>query len=227
MTAINIVLLKDAAHIFSDGASSDRDGVIRGISSKVFAFPNIKAVIGVRGSSGALTVFAHTMAFKAASFDDLRADAVTTFRDAIFSHDKIFAQSPDGTKIQVMVAGFSDHSGTSEYFSVSNFDDPDGSVDSFVNDPPKIVYAPTGPEFEADLTRIKESHLKIRSWSDFRLREFGIETMEVQRRIVKGRARRDGCVGGFIQLTSVDRENITSSIIHRWHEDKIGSNFFS
>jgi hypothetical protein len=79
MTAINIVCLADAIHMFADGASTDANGKIAGIAPKVFALPHIKSVIGVRGSSAAATIFAHAVGFHSRSFDQLKLQIVEVF----------------------------------------------------------------------------------------------------------------------------------------------------
>jgi hypothetical protein len=74
MSAINIVVGKDRAYVITDGGAYDAAGIIRAFPIKVVPLPSLPAVVAMRGSTAlALPVFAHFLAHRFQSFDDLVA----------------------------------------------------------------------------------------------------------------------------------------------------------
>jgi hypothetical protein len=221
MTAINIVCLGNAVHMISDGASTNADGRIAGIAPKVFALPHIKSVIGVRGSSAAATIFAHTAGFCSNSFDELKLQIVNVFKQGLEHHRDLFERSPGKHEIELHIAGFSAALGPAAYV-ISNFDRGDSVAFAITEIPsPGLSFAPSGTEYEA-----LDAYCEAYKAKFFDLERFSVVVMCEQRRVVMSRPpQAAGAVGGFIQLTSVSEEEIATRIVHRWH-DKVGDNLF-
>ena len=211
MSACNIILHSDAVHVMTDGACflPSRPLEPFAFAAKAWVMPHLNAVAVNTGPSAFSPLVAQILSF-ASSFDGILDASWDGLRAA-------FDQFPDLPDFSVMVAGFSESNGPSAFRVASGrkcSQHRDGSVTWF--EPwsavslPKLSFVPGGADLSAEVAARIEG---AKSADDFDPITDGVWLIERQR------ASRLAGVGGFVQLTSVTRDGITSRVIHRWPED--------
>ena len=232
MTAINIVIKSDSIVIMTDGVWYDSKGVVASIAPKVHLLPHIGAVVGVRGGGSQLAnnfiEFIHKGKTAPSNFDELvvlAGMAIKHIHSMMVAHGLFFDDSPD---MDFVLCGWSLSKRTFESYVIptahrDGFDE--AGVKPFIaNRLPEIAIVPVPGAAEysaAGWTEPEDTH-------SFDPMVHGIQLMEAQRLVVgpmdngagKTGAMGSG-VGGFLQLTTITRDEIASRIIHRW-PDKIG-----
>jgi hypothetical protein len=220
MTALNTVQHADAMHVLTDGARYDIDGRFVGFSPKVWSLPHINAVVSSRGPRIFLPAIVEMLGCVGTSFDDLKEKIVPFLRkswDTLLDHADFHDFGPDA---DVVVAGLSETRGPEAYLITSH--ENYGRPSWLITDMEGLSIAPGNEEIHAEVLKLFPPGTQASEIDPVR---DGIRLMEIQRNAivpVAGAAGRElRTVGGFIQLTSVTADGISSRIIHRWN-DRVG-----
>lgn len=112
MSAINTIVRSDSVVLISDTVGYDKDGQLLGFSSKVYPIAHLNAAIGTRGLGIAGPIFAHLLAFRATSFDDLKSNASAWAKEIYERHADLLRKTPD---LDIVIGGFSDTQGPCAY----------------------------------------------------------------------------------------------------------------
>ncbi len=217
MSAVNILVQRDAVHILSDGAVYDDHAVFKHAAPKVVALPNLNCAIALRGPAIAPPLVANIFSGGASNYDDLKHRIFDLLKEAIGAVQHV-TRSAFGSNAQLFVAGWSE--GRPDAYSVLTR--PTDGLPAWTPIPiPEHIFSPfeTNGPVHADFWEI----FGERPVRDLDPRTDGIRIIEAQRRH-KSRlpdGRRAYIVGGFAQLTSVRSEAITTEVLRRW-PDKAG-----
>jgi hypothetical protein len=217
MSAFSVIHTAASVLVLSDGAMVDETtGVLIGTAGKVFPLPKQNAVMVQRGS-GLASFLYNKVSMMGNTFDELEmriGDGLYGFLGDAIAKDK--AVGAAWTEFDILIAGISEKSRGPRSFIVMSFDHP-------LHDQIK-AWQPfdTGPT--PWLTPGTDEMLAMIDPTIFDPERDGIRIMEAQRQILQPQGPKGGLryiTGGFAQLTTVTKEQITTKIIHRW-PDKIG-----
>ncbi|MGR4929051.1 hypothetical protein ACIPUD_19980 [Bradyrhizobium sp. CAR08] len=216
MSAANIIVASDGAHLISDSLVWDTaDQTVTAICNKVIMLPQLKAAATIRAE--------HFMVFQAVSlalstmiardFDEFRAK----IRDTLMELDERLAELGHRSPFEVSVIGISESNGPTG-FRITTLSAPITSEQ--IVQPWQIVEMPRGfnpcpCNSEAEEREIRQA-LTVAPAS---LDGHAVAALTAQREIARRdfEAGRQPCfIGGFAQLTTVTRDAVTSRIIHRW-----------
>jgi len=208
MSAINVLIQTDRAHLYTDAAIYQPDGELVGIGPKVRMMPHINAAMAMRGAFLGLAPIAEELS-AAPSFDALRAGIIDCLKKCAASYAHLLDQCSAGPDFEVVIAGISETTGPSAYLvaSHSRYGDPWSIVDLS-----GLSLTPASDVVHQSVFAIADG----RDADQLDPVADGLAIMEVQR------AERSGAyVGGFAQLTTIDADGVHSRIIHRW-PDRLG-----
>lgn len=235
MSAIAVALGTDGIIIASDGVCYTYEtGHVSGFVSKIILLPEYDCFIGSTGAGAFMTALRWELEQQVTCFDDLVeafGDLCEIVHRKLFTN--IFGRWEDGplTEVSCVIGGWSDARQAYEAYRVVSYDKP--SVD--LSDGRSIRLEP-----------FKPTPLPGALWCSYMpdtMEEFGLapplqneETINVAARLICAcRADsgfvvdKDGqgddrfhMVGGFLQLTVLQRGHVQSWIAHRWQEDQIG-----
>lgn len=217
MSALNIHLADDAAHVFTDGALYYRgtEGAVAAFGNKVWPLPQFDAVIGATGASWPIfmianQITAHGALGTATDFAELRDTFPKLIRDSIALSQSM--NMPDWGHYVAALIGWNREEGRAEAYRISRFDrdeagafemeavsDIRSPADAFVRDTPFRA-----ADAAASGLAIMEKQRNLRTWS-----------------ADEPDAGPISCVGGFCQHTIVSADGITTRAIHHW-PDEIG-----
>jgi hypothetical protein len=213
MTAINIVIKSDAIHVLTDGGAYDVDGILLEQFQKAVALTHLNAVIAVRGPRQ-IGLVLRGLLESSLSFDHLktsiseRLEAACT--PALPQWERSFGAF--GTKFDLFVCGFSETQGAN------------GCVVSSYN----RDGVPPWQSVELGALTItpgtQEIYSALPTPDLFDPKVDGIRLLEMQRAEpvkVPWSSKPQHIVGGFVQLTTIEKNRISSEVIHRW-QDAIG-----
>lgn len=232
MTAINIIHQTDRIHIMSDAVWYAPDGVVKRLAPKVHLLPHVVSVIASRGGGSQLANMFVEFICKGetpvSDFDELvvvGGMAVEKIHSMMASNGLFFDDSPD---MDLIFCGWSPQKRAFESYVIptahrDGFDE--AGVKPFVpNRLPEIAIVPVPGAAEFTAAGWTEPE----SADSFDPMTHGVRLMEAQRLVVgpmDNGAGKNGVmghgVGGFLQLTTITRDEIASRVIHRW-PDKIG-----
>jgi hypothetical protein len=211
MTAINVLRLPAAIHIVSDGlAVSAEHGTT--LTTKTFAMPHLNAAIAARGS-GLLPALMAAGLSAASSYADLRRNAASAARNLFASYSPLLAKSDAGLSCEIIVAGWPNDG--PDAFALSSADLAVGDAWAVVPID-EMMLAPSTPEI-MELVQASFGGLPAHQIAAV---DFAVGSMEIQRRLCP-----EAKVGGFVQLTTINRAMITTRIVHRW-PDRLGKETF-
>lgn len=219
MSLLNVIRQWDRAHIITDGAVFDENTRIVAFMPKVHCLPQLNAAVGFRGDamiSQHLASMFQMASGKYKTFEGLRRSIVKDTRDLLNALIKNAHVAPnhDALEMEIAVAGWSEWSGAETfYFHTGN--SPEG--------PWKII---TGHDLRCSPSTPKIAdqifeHLNV---SRPLMPEAIISAAEIQRWHMEPMGPKQlltSWVGGFLQVTTVTRDEITTKVIHRW-PDQIG-----
>lgn len=209
MTAINIIKKPDEIIVITDGAMTSELGTVQLISSKVTLLPIAPAMIAVRGP----WPLAHLLGMRATcdgwSFDEL-ARNISPLAKQIVKEAPHFADS------EITIAGYSevgqclvtyllpcDHRYLAHGmhpFSMHERHD-------------EIISGPT-PSAEG----MRLAGFVCPQARDFDPDTHGVALVAAQRLTPEWSRG----IGGFVQVSTVTKDTVSSRIVHRWAEDEIG-----
>lgn len=229
MTAVNIIQTHEAIHFFSDGAMLDQDGTICGnIYQKVFAFPLIRAAVGVSGPGllyGAMPAIGH----RSRSLDELLSDVGFVLPHLIADMNR---DGLGGHAFSIYIGGFSE-SGERQLWIFDCTSIEGGRFTRVRCDHDCWHYS---PEFSATSIRRSIGEVDAQAFERGFVERLdvadpvahGLLAMEAQRRMPIEHAQvNDGkqinIVGGLAHLTSVKFDAIETRVLKRWPEDVCGA----
>ncbi|WAJ31152.1 hypothetical protein [Antarcticirhabdus aurantiaca] len=207
MTALNAIRYDDAAVILTDGASYDRQGIVRRIGPKCQTIKGPNIVLAVSGASAGHKALARLLARDFEDIDHISAEGGAWFQDwhAVYAD---FLEEQGGREILVAMAGWStDQDRARLVMFASELEQPFGE--------PATIRMPLMGEAPIDRSR-------------FDVMRDGVALVERQR-LYRGEAESDAdrasgnlVVGGHVMLTLVRRTGITHQILKTWPEDRVG-----
>jgi len=215
VTALNIVLQNDAAHILTDGAGIDAAGRLGCAAHKVVPLPHLGAAVAVNGTRMFLGLVVEAISAGAVSADDLHARIVEILQSAIIPAEPAFTKQfgPHVFAGTVAVAAFSQSKGPHGYLVSTHAGDP--NLPSWQRiDVPGMFYSPSNARLNADFSDLNATLDDAR----------GAELVRRQREIIAPSLGgwKTPIVGGFAQITSVFAGGrIETRILARW-PDVIG-----
>jgi hypothetical protein len=218
MSALNVFLTPDAAHMFTDAAIYEPKNIkIAAFASKVTLLPQFNAAISATGRYSNLMLLSGFIAeLEFDNFDHLASDFAQLVKRAVAKTNEII---PNGAEMwgeyTFGLAGWSPKQNAPAFFSVKN------SVANGAAVPATKYYSPSAVFEGVDdsITRFK--------FDPERPGESGLEIMGAQRLkkfpILGGdKYSTYHAIGGFCQHTIVSRDGISVKVLERW-PDKIGS----
>lgn len=197
MTAINVFLRPDGAHVMTDGASvSTECGRLKAIMRKAIAIPHLSAIVALRGPSLLVGTLALQIEHSRHSFDD----AVEHFADDVRS--MVDGRAGCGAHdVEAILVGW--HAGAMEPSAYVVFTQGSDELPAYVALGLRGLVSPGVDGFEGS------------DMAGFDFRRRGVEMMAAQRRAHPGH------IGGVCQLTSVYRDRAETRTLARW-PDVIG-----
>ena len=230
MTAINSIVLRDRLHVFSDGAHYDRHGVIKAITSKISQIPSYPGIVAVRGATYSAPLLAHDFGLHAPNFDRLLEEVETLFP---FLMEKYADQFGGNTSGQLFLGGWSETRRKMELYFLSNDDlhlssvegeDTEGAFRPDVGELQNLATGNILPGLmEGDVERGFDPY-PAPDQVEANIEYIARTILELQRQRKHGAiedSEAEHIVGGFVQLTTVSRDGISTRILHRW-PDTIG-----
>ena len=196
MSAVNIFKAQRALHILSDGAACGPDGVLRCLRSRVAPLPHLGCALALRGPPSFLDVVSWFAAMAPAqSFEDLAG----LFEDVVGQAVRT-ASGPDATDVEVFLAGLAGD-GSPHILAVRGRLSGGGSTLHHLG---RCIAPSDAGEFGR---RLREAvDLDAPNFNPVR---DGVRLVERQREF-------EGGIGGFVQLTTIMQEGISTRILHRW-----------
>jgi hypothetical protein len=214
VTAINIMVQRDAVHILSDGASYDAEQRFVSAGPKVFALPHINAAIGTRGPAVALPLLAHFVGHESTSYDELKANITKVLQNVYTLTSHILTKCVFGGRFEVVIGGISETTGPDAYMIAC---DADGVV-SPITEIPELGFMPSSIQELHDFVTF--TAMQQHAGSKVHPADFLLQAMEIQRSARFGEY--DTChIGAFAQITSIRADGIETKILRRW-SDTIG-----
>lgn len=216
MTAVNVIRQRDAVHFLTDGAAVGPDGNVAFTAPKVFALPQLRCAVAVRGTSMGLTLLSNLLSM-AGSFAELRRRSGEFIAEGVDALDKLGLAGQQGHGAQVFVGGFPSSTGGAEVFVVST-----ATVGGYPGGTPIPIQGVCITPGEA-VTQVggEAAFFGGRHVDDLDPINDGLALLEAQRRTPVEGGRY--LVGGFGQLTTVRRSGeITTRILCSW-PDRIGA----
>ena len=220
MTAINIIVSGDVAHVLSDGAFCSSDGIVRQIAPKVSLLPHIPAVVGILGNSVMLQGVTSEIQITCPNFEAIVQKLEPTAR---VMHDRTagyVSSAGLATHFEIMVVGWSEVRQSFEIYTLHNRENEEGAWVVRQSDDPGGRITPAPP-----IELLNAQGWDLQDFSQFDPEVHGILLLSAQR-TMKNVQTTDGVprrfVGGFAQLTTLERDRITSRILKRWN-DTVGA----
>jgi lambda family phage tail tape measure protein len=225
MTCIALVIdRKNCIYIASDGIGYDDDGIAVAIHPKVLTLPHLSAAIASTGCGHFTEAFYSRFGWKLESFDDLVEHAAEWSK---IIYGEYVAHYGVEDSLCFIMAGWSDARERFEAHSVSSYEGSEKAA-PWTLSPLPYIWSSVGLGANGDLA----SRFGLR-WPELDspgpVNGFGMTT----RLVCAARARsgplpddihdsaRAFAVGGFLQLTVVERDHVSTAILHRW-PDEIG-----
>jgi hypothetical protein len=221
MSALNVFLTADAAHVFTDAAVYEPKNLkVGAFANKVTILPQYNAVIGSTGRFVNITLLGIAFAeLQYENFDHLADDFASVVKRAVARTNQIDPNNPDmwGDEFTFGLAGWSPAQNAPAFFVVSAVGN--GQELAAV---PATKYCSPSAAFEGDtsITGIK--------FDPERPGESGLEILKAQRLTKFSPLGNVGvkystyyAIGGFCQHTIVSRDGISVKVLERW-PDQIG-----
>lgn len=216
MSLLNIIRSEDRVTVMTDGAILDEQALVAGFMQKVAILTPLHAVVAFRGDAmiaAAISNMIQMSAMQYATFDGMKRSIVSDVRllfAALFNGPLASANAAD-LHMEVAVAGWSEAEGPAAYFFHTNDASPVGAWNIQSDD--TVRASPSdSQEIASRLSCLPLTHQVM------------IEAAERQREIIEDHGPQGiptSYVGGFLQVTTVTRDEIATKIIHRW-PDQIG-----
>jgi len=230
MSAINVIRQRQAVHIISDGAFCDSTGIVCDIGPNAFALSHLPAALAIRGSSHLMPFLVHRLSRECRSFDDVLSKIARTALEVHSSFPMAIGNLGYGSiepDFDLVAVGWSKVRGAPASYLVSSQDRVVAKgITASAWQPlelPEVLIAPP----------IAEKQIAATGWSvpysaeSFRPELDGVALLKAQRLSLRELDPRSGMrgqvhvVGGFIQITSVSSQGVSSNVTH-WWPDEVG-----
>lgn len=220
MSAANLIVASDGAHLVSDGLVwNTANQTITAICNKAILLPQFRAAATIRAEQfvvfQAVSLALSTIA--ASDFDEFKQAVGPTLRELNDRMSAMGAASP----FEVSVAGISEQRGPSGFRMTTLQARGDHLEPWRVIDFPR-GFNPCPCNTEADEREIRAAIEKAPATLD----GHAVAALTAQREIARRdfEAGRQPCwVGGFAQITTISAETIATRIIHFWADDVVGA----
>lgn len=217
MSLLNIVRGEDCVAVITDGVILNENALIAGFMQKAAILAPLNAVVAFRGEAMVAAAIANMISVSAtqyATFDGMKKSVIADVKllFAALFRGPLANVDPADIHMEVAVAGWSETDGPSAYYFHTNDSSPVDAWNIQSNDVVRVS--------PADSTDIA-FHLACKPLTDRAI----IEAAERQRRVMEIHGPqniRTPYVGGFLQVTTVHEDRISTRVIHRWDEDRIG-----
>jgi hypothetical protein len=220
MTALNVIVRPQQVYILTDGAGVQPDGVLSGFVVKAHPLAHLNAAMAFRGNT-VLTAGLLGVVSSCESFDALVAGVGAKLRAGLGTRmDGVPAAERHLLEFELVVAGWSEARQAMECHYLTNADPYGTGIALWQMHPrPHGMISPAGDELEE---RFAAAGVNPDRMVD--PVEDGLPLMREQRAYKAPLA--PGAppihhIGGFCQLTTVRRHDVTVRILERW-PDRIG-----
>ena len=227
MTAINVIRQANSVHILSDGLYCNSDGIICEIGPNAFALPHLPAAVAIRGPTHFMPFLVHRLNRECGSFDDLLARIVSIALEVHISVPMTLGSGPVTPEFDLVAVGWSSQRSRPESFLITNQEF--GDLDEKRKGAWKLIELPDvliAPVVGVQQTRFLRWKIPD-SAESFKPETDGVKLLMAQR-LSKGLHQRYKdpkrdfeSVGGFVHLTTVSANAVSSAVLHRW-PDKPG-----
>jgi len=231
MAAINVIRQAKVVHILSDGAFCDAGGIVCELGPITFVLPHLRAAIAIRGPGHIMPFLLHRLSRECRSFEDVLRRIVPVALDVHSSFPMTLGTMEHGgvePDFDLVVAGWSTVRNEPTSYLVRGHDGrtlrPAGAREAWqLIELPDITITPP----------VDDEQIKAVGWNvpqsaeAFQPTLDGVKLLQAQRRSRKfldplqPKQRQGYTVGGFVQLTSVSLNDVSSGILHRW-PDEVG-----
>jgi hypothetical protein len=217
MTALNLIVQRDAAHLITDGAFYSDDGVPLFFASKAWSYGHVKAAFGISGRVDALFAQDLVNASPIASQAELKRFMADFARLVTARNDELHPESAGQPANGLRLAGvaWNEEKGWPEGWAIGTYGHGVGSAKDGV-----LYVGGAGwvqPQFPGEAAFLDR-------WADLDPVEDGRAILTAQRSWAHGPDRPAGpalSVGGFGELISVSKDGVTVSRIIDW-PDRVG-----
>ncbi len=203
MTAVNVILRPAAAFVVTDGERRHGGQVVQP-APKVLPLPHLNAALATRGDSLMLTTMYGIITGRRATFEDAAANLGQDLADAVAGLSKAL---PLIAGCDVVLAGWPETRRGPECWMAS--DHGRYGIEAFK---PASLEGLTMPDDGSLAGRLGAFRPLDRS-GPFEPETNATAIIDAQRQM------RGSGVGGFVQLTTILRDSITTKVLHRWAED--------
>jgi hypothetical protein len=168
MTAINVVISSDAAHMISDGVAIDSIGRSVHPMQKVTPIAHLNAAVGVRGTRAAASAIVDAIQSGAVSYDHLHKHVADILRATIEPARAVWESKfgPHVLACDVIVAGWSETRGPHAYVVATSDANVAHGLPAFV--PVEIagmIFMPSDTRLTVDFARLQLELATLRPWS--------------------------------------------------------------
>lgn len=213
MTAINIIVQKDAVHVLTDTMAYDGFGLPLGTMTKVFPLQHIDAVVALRGPVTAGVLLSTAIGVMGEGFDQVLDRIEERLPIAFAGMQGLMHLCELGTNFDLLFAGISESRGPVA-FAICNHGIhklPKWTLVSVDN----LAVAPASPEI---IDRVLNEIVKGRDAHDLDPATDGLQILELQRRTAADLHNGVSavCVGGAAVVTTVTPGAIATRTLRRW-----------
>ena len=229
MSVAAAALTPDAAYLVTDGAYCDPvSGVLRCVSPKTLILPNISAAVTITGDSR-LPLFLAAAIYEGgdADFDELKENLGERLR-LMFdgSHRELMDQAGVCRDGEILVAGWSPKKNAAASFLFTTGGNyglapwVPADSDSYGDQ----IALPADEDLVENMMQPWQGRINAgnaQRWATELLEWQRKKSWPVWRNGVESEIEWIG-IGGFVQLTTITPNAITTRVVHRWPGDKIG-----
>ncbi|MCK1401967.1 hypothetical protein IVB45_17810 [Bradyrhizobium sp. 4] len=226
MTAINIIVKADCAHVFTDGAFYSSAGILTHVGQKCFTLPTMDSALVIRGRCDVMPLLINEIDKRCSDFDSVVEEvasalqAVTTMA-AVVMPEVLHAGAFDPA-FELWLIGYSTSRRAFETYILPTHDYHAGLIAWQVG---KVEGSICAPAPTADAARAAGLTEQV-GLDAFDPAVDGLKLLEIQRLVPSAFDMRHpakvGCiVGGLAQLTTITREGIFTKVLKRW-PDRVG-----
>lgn len=205
MSVVNIIHEPDALYLFTDAAGILNTGELREIKQKVHILAHCNAAISGRGLSSFVEGMIPYLNRNCCDFEHLLEEVPRYFRSEHTRRRLDFEACSTGSDAEIYICGYSTARDRLESYGIASHGDYSAPWAFTLLG--NVTFVPGMPPVDTAGCSTME--------------EIGIRIMDRQRELMRAEERGLFCSGGFVQMTSVKRTEISTKIIKRY-DDKIG-----